>query len=256
MDLHDGVIQSIYAVGLMLEDAQYRSEAGGEEVKTVIARAIEGLNDVIRDLRNYILDLRPQRFQGRHLPEGLAELAREARAHSFLNVDLQIESVDWTRLSPEHTVEILHIAREALMNVRKHSRASSAEIILTRQPQVLALTIADNGMLKRESDFEMVSVAANSVQTLQEAKSKQPDLLLMDPMMRDGLGLATLRHLRADLPNMIVVVFTAVVDTTLNIQLQEMGIKHILAKGVLSSRLLSELRSAANTLPRSPVLKN
>jgi len=146
MDLHDGVIQSIYAVGLMLEDAQYQTEVGAEEVRPVIARAIEGLNDVIRDLRNYILDLRPQRFQGRHLPEGLAELAREARAHSFLNVDVQIDSEDWTRLSPEHTVEILHIAREALTNVRKHSRASQVEITLTRQSEGLALTIADNGV--------------------------------------------------------------------------------------------------------------
>jgi len=106
--------------------------------------------------------------------------------------------------------------------------------------------------LKWEPDFEVTGVAVNSFQTLQEAKSKQLDLLLMDPMMRDGLGLATLRQLRADLPNMIVVILTAVVDTTLNIQLQEMKIKHILTKGVLSSRLLSELRVAASALPDSP----
>lgn len=146
MDLHDGVIQSIYAVGLMLEDAQYQTEVGVEQARTGIARAIEGLNDVIRDIRNYILDLRPQRFQGRHLPEGLAELAREVRTHSFLNLNVQIESEDWTQLSPEHTVEILHIAREALTNVRKHSRASQAEITLTRRPEALALAIADNGI--------------------------------------------------------------------------------------------------------------
>ena len=146
MDLHDGVIQSLYAVGLMLEDAQYQTEVRAEEARTGIARAIEGLNDVIRDIRNYILDLRPQRFQGQHLPDGLAELAREVRAHSFLNVDVQIDSEDWTLLSHEHTVEILHIAREALTNVRKHSRASLVEITLTRQPQALALAIADNGI--------------------------------------------------------------------------------------------------------------
>lgn len=146
MDLHDGVIQSIYAVGLMLDDAQYRAEPGPPEVRATIARAIEGLNDVIRDIRNYILDLRPQRFQGRHLPDGLEELAREVRAHSFLNVSVQIESDDWTRLSPDLTVEILHIAREALTNIRKHARASSVDLILTRQPGALALAISDNGI--------------------------------------------------------------------------------------------------------------
>ena len=146
MDLHDGVIQSIYAVGLMLEDAKERPKAQQQEVRTIIARSIDGLNDVIRDIRNYILDLRPQRFQGRHLPDGLAELAREVRAHSFLNVDVQIESGDWTRLPPEDTVEILHIAREALTNVRKHARASWVEISLTRQTETLVLAVADNGI--------------------------------------------------------------------------------------------------------------
>ncbi len=146
MDLHDGVIQSIYAVGLMLDDAKYRLEAGEQEVGSVIAQSIAGLNDVIRDIRNYILDLRPQRFEGRHLPEGLMELVREVRAHSFLNVDLQIDAQDWTRFPAEQTIEILHIAREALTNIRKHARASQVEINLTRQPTGLALAISDNGI--------------------------------------------------------------------------------------------------------------
>jgi signal transduction histidine kinase len=148
MDLHDGVIQSIYAIGLMLEDAQYQNqnEGGAEGVRTNIARSIDGLNDVIRDIRTYILDLRPQRFQGRFLPEGLAELVREVRAHSFLDVDLQIGPWDWPQLSSEYTVEILHIAREALTNIRKHSRASQVVISLTRQPKSLELKITDNGI--------------------------------------------------------------------------------------------------------------
>ena len=148
MDLHDGVIQSIYAIGLMLEDAQYQNqkEGGSEGVRTNIARSIDGLNDVIRDIRTYILDLRPQRFQGRFLPEGLAELVREVRAHSFLDVDLQIGPWDWPQLSSEYTVEILHIAREALTNIRKHSRASQVVISLTRQPKSLELKITDNGI--------------------------------------------------------------------------------------------------------------
>jgi len=131
----------------------------------------------------------------------------------------------------------------------EQTRASKIRILLADDHLQVRGKLA--ARLRQESDFEVVGVTTNSIQTLQEAQAKQPDLLLMDPMMRDGLGLATLRQLRANLPNMIVVVLTAVVDTTLNIQLQEMGIKHILAKGVLSSRLLSELRAAASTLPRS-----
>lgn len=104
--------------------------------------------------------------------------------------------------------------------------------------------------LSREVDFELVAVAVDSSQALQKAQLHQPDLLLIDPMMRDGLGLATLRQLRTSLPNMIVVILTAVVDTTLKIRLKEMGMEHILSKGIPTSELLGELRSAASTLPR------
>ncbi|HUF39290.1 MAG TPA: GAF domain-containing sensor histidine kinase [Anaerolineales bacterium] len=145
MDLHDGVIQSIYAVGLNLEDIQYRLE-GEPEVKSGLGHAIEGLNDVIRDIRTYILDLRPQRFQGRDLAEGLAELGRELRAHSFLHVDVVTESDAWRSISPAQTVEILHIAREALTNIRKHARASKVDVTLAGRPGALILTIADNGV--------------------------------------------------------------------------------------------------------------
>jgi two-component system, NarL family, sensor histidine kinase DevS len=146
MDLHDGVIQSMYGIGLMLEEAQNRFETEAEGGKDLIAQAIEGLRRTIHDIRNYIMDLRPQRFQGRDLHEGLAELARELRAHSFLSIEIEVETEDLTRLSPEQTVEILHIAREALTNVRKHARASQVDINLTGRSDALLLTITDNGI--------------------------------------------------------------------------------------------------------------
>ena len=106
--------------------------------------------------------------------------------------------------------------------------------------------------LNREPDLELVGVAANSLQALQMAQLYQPDLLVIDPMMRDGLGVATLRQLHASLPNMIMVVLTAVVDTALKVRLKEIGMEHILSKGIPTSELLTELRSAASTLPRFP----
>ena len=59
-DLHDGIIQSIYAVGLSLEDVPELH--GGRPGRTPIARidrAIDALNLVIADIRSYILRLRP-----------------------------------------------------------------------------------------------------------------------------------------------------------------------------------------------------
>lgn len=146
MDLHDGVIQSIYAIGLMLEDGQLRLPAQPEEASVRITRAIQGLNEVIRDIRNYILDLRPQRFQGRDLVRGLDEMARDLRANTFFNVRLKKGQVDASFLSEEQTVEILHILQEALTNVRKHSRASTVDISMSGDDNELCLSIEDDGV--------------------------------------------------------------------------------------------------------------
>ncbi|MBI1801207.1 MAG: GAF domain-containing sensor histidine kinase [Chloroflexi bacterium] len=146
MDLHDGIIQSIYAIGLMLEDGQHRLTDEPQAAAQRIAGAIHDLNGVIRDIRNYILDLRPQRFQGGDLPRGIEELARDLRANSFLAVNVRGDGFDSTRLAPEHAVEILHILQEALTNVRKHARATSVEVTLSQHNGQLRLSVDDNGI--------------------------------------------------------------------------------------------------------------
>jgi two-component system, NarL family, sensor histidine kinase DevS len=146
MDLHDGIIQSIYAVGLMLEDTQHESDAAlDSNPRAHVGQAITSLNEVIRDIRNYILDLRPQRFQGRDLTRGLEELAREFRANTFMTVNLVCDGLEANLLTPEQTVEILHIAQEALTNIRKHARASIIQIDLIRDADAVVLEIQDNG---------------------------------------------------------------------------------------------------------------
>ncbi|MCB9135524.1 MAG: GAF domain-containing sensor histidine kinase [Anaerolineales bacterium] len=146
MDLHDGIIQSIYAIGLMLDDTQHRMLESPESAREGIAHAITGLNEVIRDIRNYILDLRPNRFQGRDLKEGLGELVRELRANSFLEVALELDGTSVAFLDPEKTVEILHIAQESLSNIRKHARATRVEICLCTYDSELQMMIKDDGV--------------------------------------------------------------------------------------------------------------
>lgn len=98
--------------------------------------------------------------------------------------------------------------------------------------------------LNSEPDLEVVGVASTSYETIQKIQKMHPHILLMDPLMRDGLGVATLRQVRANFPELVIVVLTAYVDTMLNMQFQQMGIKHILTKGIVSSQLLAELRAA------------
>ena len=146
MDLHDGIMQSIYAIGLMLEESQHQIKSEPELVSKILLRATQGLNDVISDIRNYILDLRPQRLQGLDLQSGLNELTRELRVNTFVNVQLHIGVLEHLSLLPDQTAEILHIAKEALTNVRRHAHASNVKISLKCDSADLFLTIEDDGI--------------------------------------------------------------------------------------------------------------
>jgi len=108
--------------------------------------------------------------------------------------------------------------------------------------------------LSRETDLEVVGVVSASRAILPEIQVKHPHILLIDPLMRDGFGFATLRQVCAKFPDSVVVVLTAYVDTALNMYFHQLGIQHILTKGIGSSQLLAELRApfASASLPDSP----
>ena len=70
MDLHDGIIQSIYAVGLTLEHARLLMTEDPVQSRSRIDQAIKDLNHTIRDIRAYILDLRPRQLNNENLMQG------------------------------------------------------------------------------------------------------------------------------------------------------------------------------------------
>lgn len=184
MDLHDGIIQSIYAVGLLLENIQRKIVAEPENSKGRITDAIHGLNDVIRDIRNYILDLRPQRFQGRDLLQGLEELARELRANTFVTVNLKYDNPAPSLLTPEQTVEILHIAQEALINVRKHARATDVNIHLQSLDGHLLLDIRDNGGSIKPS--EIFHSKGDGLRNMRERTAGLRGEIMIEPLEDGG----------------------------------------------------------------------
>lgn len=147
MDLHDGVIQSIYAVGLTLESARLALSENLEEAKEtdrLLEHAIEELNGTIRDIRNFILDLRPRRFSG-DLKQGLARLVREFQANTMVNVSLEVKSEAVESLPASIARAIFLTMQEALANVARHSRATEVDISARRINGTVRLTIVDNG---------------------------------------------------------------------------------------------------------------
>jgi signal transduction histidine kinase len=145
MDLHDGIIQSIYAVGLNLDSARLLSKDEAQAARGPLQTAIEGLNSIIRDIRAYILDLQPSRIPMDNLEEAMRRLVGEVRADSLMEADLRIEPGVADDLMPAVKAAAFHIAQEAVANVLKHSRATRAWVSLRRSDRTILLQIIDNG---------------------------------------------------------------------------------------------------------------
>ncbi|MFN2179988.1 MAG: GAF domain-containing sensor histidine kinase [Candidatus Promineifilaceae bacterium] len=143
MDLHDGVIQSIYAVGLTLESFRLELPDDSGDTAHLLETAISGLNDAIRDIRNFILDLRPRRFSG-DLSQGLARLVREFQANTMIPVTLTIAQQIDDLPTPSASAVFL-TTQESLANIARHARASEVTLTLVRSDTAVTLVISDNG---------------------------------------------------------------------------------------------------------------
>lgn len=146
-DLHDGIIQSIYGVSLSLEDVPELMHDAPAEAEQRVDRAIDALHQVIGDIREYILDLRPGLGRDDDAVAAIARLAEELRLSAVIDVDATLEpGAEALRGLPPHVgADLVAIAREALSNVARHSRATRASISLRILDERLVLEITDNG---------------------------------------------------------------------------------------------------------------
>ncbi len=144
MDLHDGIIQSIYAVGLTLESAKLILLGQPQKADGLLDRAIAGLNDTIRDIRNFILDLRPQRFRG-NVDLGIARLVREFQANAMVPVQLDVQSEVVDTLPTSVARAVFLTTQEALANIARHARATQVTVVTRRVNKTIKLRVEDDG---------------------------------------------------------------------------------------------------------------
>jgi two-component system sensor histidine kinase DevS len=156
MDLHDGIIQSIYGVGLSLESALHSFEEDPEDAKTRVHRSIESLNQAIRDLRAYILDLRPRQMGSEGLMSGLNRLITEFRANTLATVQITGTDNELQELPQPRSMALFHICQEALANIAKHAKAKQVDISLWSTEERILMEIHDNG-----KGFEMETMNAS-----------------------------------------------------------------------------------------------
>ena len=141
-ELHDGVIQSLFSVGMGLQATAARSR--DPEVESRVESAVVEIDRAIRDLRNYIFGLRPGILADRQLEQALEDLAREFEEKSGVTTVTDIDGTVAAELAPR-AADLVQLTREALSNVGKHAQAATCRVSLHRDGDQAILEIDDDG---------------------------------------------------------------------------------------------------------------
>lgn len=145
-DLHDGVIQSLYAIGLTLESARQKLGSVPAEADVLVGRGVSLLNTTIREVRGYIETLaRPPSADARGLGAQLSATLDGVRGHRATVFSIHLDEDAEARLADRQRDEVLQIVREAASNALRHGDAKHLTVRLHEDGSQLALLVQDDG---------------------------------------------------------------------------------------------------------------
>lgn len=147
-DLKDGVIQDLFAVGMLLG----ATGIDLPEADRATLRAVEKqLQKVVDRLRTYLMDLEPADPADMDLYAGVHRLIDEFRANTLIPVAADLEP--GVTLEPEAVGAVYAVLQEAFSNIRRHAQASLVSLSLFRRGDRICLTVTDNGCGLAEGSF-------------------------------------------------------------------------------------------------------
>jgi signal transduction histidine kinase len=147
MDLHDGIIQSLYSIGLSLDYVKAILQEDPTESQEKLAFATDGINSTITDIRAYISDLRPRQIQeNKTFSENLDILLKEFETNSKIPSSIKNELITPLDTANQNTVTLFRIAQESLSNTARHSKATKTDLHLWEEDGRVFLQIVDNGI--------------------------------------------------------------------------------------------------------------
>ncbi|MGZ9140658.1 MAG: PAS domain S-box protein, partial [Nitrospira sp.] len=149
-DLHDGILQSLYAVGLGLEACKplirKRRDPVAEKFMATLDHAIGQLNQVMTEVRNFIAGLESQVLQGGDFSTALRTMVETMSISSSTRCRVRIDDEAARRLSTEQALHIINIVREGVSNALRHSRAKQITVSLRDLIRSDRLAVTDDGI--------------------------------------------------------------------------------------------------------------
>jgi signal transduction histidine kinase len=138
-NLHDGAQQRLVSLALDLRAAEAALPAGTGEVAQQLDEVAAGMDGVLDDLREIACGLHPAVLADGGLRPALKTLAR--RSPLPVDVDIQVDR----RLPEQVEMAAYYTIAEALTNIAKHARATTADIQVTERDGALHARVRDNG---------------------------------------------------------------------------------------------------------------
>ena len=145
-DLHDSVLQSLYAIGLNIEVVRRTRSDQTVEEKETDDRMIHQINQLIHEVRGMIREIESGSVQEFDLSSELSTLCTTYEQTGQLSVKLNIQRGTMDVLTHEEEREILNIVREALSNCARHAAATRAVISIRMRDARIQVSIQDNGI--------------------------------------------------------------------------------------------------------------
>ena len=144
-DLHDTVIQNLYATGLGLQAAQ-RSGVDAADVQVRIGRAIESIDATVKEIRSTIFALHDVPSQDRRPRTRLLAVVEEMASLLGFPPRVRLEGPIDTVVDRDLADHLVPVLRESLTNVAKHARASTAVVRVEVIGGMLELEVVDDGV--------------------------------------------------------------------------------------------------------------
>lgn len=142
-DLHDTVIQRLFALGMSLQ-AVYHSDLP-EPVGDRIASTVEGLDEVIRDIRATIFSLQSRGGATPSLRADIEALVDDAAERLGFRPSVGFEGAVDTLIDADAAHHVRAVLREALSNIVRHAHAQHVQLVVSANDEIV-LTVADDGV--------------------------------------------------------------------------------------------------------------
>ena len=193
-DLHDNILQTLYAIGMQLEAGKLVMGKSPRRSKAHLAHAVDQLNGLMLDVRRFITVLTQRTTAeldfGQALRQLIASMSGAGQSTPVLDITAPVLSF----VTPKLGEQLLNIVREALSNSTRHAHASHRWVRLSVMDNAIHLVVGDNGVgfsttRKRRAGHGLRNMAARAKQisaifTLKSAPGKGTSVVIDIPLKK------------------------------------------------------------------------